>query len=154
MLSTRLGVYTKWREPGSNSVLAALHSQVGSSLPKWLKVARIGNELFTYTSEDGVDWGAPLKQVTVEMDSDVLIGLAASSGSTTSLMKVEFSDIIVSDTVTSVGSSNSNLPKIFQLYQNHPNPFNPSTTIQYDLANSGKVSLSVYDVFMMFLVAK
>ncbi len=146
MLSTRLGVYTKWREPGSSSVLAALHSQVGSSLPKWLKVARVGNDFFTYTSADGVNWGAPLKQVAVEMNSDVLIGLAGSSGSTISLMKVKFSDIVVSDTVTSIGFSSADLPQTFNLYQNHPNPFNPSTTIQYDLANSGKVSLSVYDV--------
>ncbi|VAX27647.1 hypothetical protein MNBD_IGNAVI01-1632, partial [hydrothermal vent metagenome] len=151
MLSTRLGVYTKWREPGSNSVLAALHSQVGSSLPKWLKVARVGNELYTYASVDGVDWGAPLKQVTVEMNSDVLIGLAGSSGATTSLMKIEFSDVIVSDTVTSVNSSNSNVPKTFNLLQNHPNPFNPSTTIKYSIPSVGtrhasSVQLKVYDI--------
>jgi hypothetical protein len=32
------------------------------------------------------------------------------------------------------------------LQQNHPNPFNPTTTIEYYLPESGAVSLSVYDV--------
>jgi hypothetical protein len=30
--------------------------------------------------------------------------------------------------------------------QNYPNPFNPSTTIGYQLANSGYVQLKVYDI--------
>lgn len=34
----------------------------------------------------------------------------------------------------------------FNLQQNHPNPFNPSTRIQYGLAVAGSVELSVYDV--------
>ena len=34
----------------------------------------------------------------------------------------------------------------FQLYQNYPNPFNPSTVIAFDLAESGRTSLSVYNM--------
>lgn len=34
----------------------------------------------------------------------------------------------------------------FALEQNHPNPFNPKTTIQYQIPHSGDVSLKVYDV--------
>ena len=32
------------------------------------------------------------------------------------------------------------------LHQNHPNPFNPSTIIQYDLAELGHVTLRIYDL--------
>lgn len=32
------------------------------------------------------------------------------------------------------------------LYQNHPNPFNPGTTIRFDLANSSAVNLRIFDV--------
>jgi len=38
------------------------------------------------------------------------------------------------------------LPSEFKLYSNHPNPFNPVTTIQYDLPSDGLVNVLVYDM--------
>jgi len=38
------------------------------------------------------------------------------------------------------------IPTAFKLEQNHPNPFNPSTTISYNIEQSGYVNLKVYDV--------
>ena len=38
------------------------------------------------------------------------------------------------------------IPTAFKLEQNHPNPFNPSTTISYNVEKSGYVSLKIYDV--------
>jgi hypothetical protein len=40
----------------------------------------------------------------------------------------------------------TNAPVSFELSQNYPNPFNPSTTIKYQLSNSGMVTLKVYDI--------
>jgi hypothetical protein len=37
-------------------------------------------------------------------------------------------------------------PKAFDLIQNYPNPFNPSTKIQYQVSNSSRVSLKIYDL--------
>ncbi|MBS1492022.1 MAG: T9SS type A sorting domain-containing protein [Bacteroidetes bacterium] len=38
------------------------------------------------------------------------------------------------------------VPSKFELSQNFPNPFNPATTINYQLANADFVSLKVYDI--------
>tara|TARA_R110000868_G_scaffold37111_10_gene131561 strand:- start:51258 stop:54167 length:2910 start_codon:yes stop_codon:yes gene_type:complete len=37
-------------------------------------------------------------------------------------------------------------PTAFKLYQNYPNPFNPSTNITFDVAQTGSVSLAIYDM--------
>jgi len=46
---------------------------------------------------------------------------------------------------TGVGT-NVELPQQFVLYQAYPNPFNPMTTIRFDLPKAAKVSLKVYNV--------
>lgn len=38
------------------------------------------------------------------------------------------------------------IPAVFQLYHNYPNPFNPITTIRYDLSVNTHVSITIYDI--------
>jgi hypothetical protein len=47
-----------------------------------------------------------------------------------------------------VGIEGDNLfvPTAYSLSQNHPNPFNPTTTISYQLKEPGKVVLNIYNV--------
>lgn len=47
---------------------------------------------------------------------------------------------------TSVGDPGEEIPTTFALQQNYPNPFNPSTTIQYEIAETGQVELSIYNL--------
>ena len=45
-----------------------------------------------------------------------------------------------------MGVSSSNTPKQFVLYPNYPNPFNPVTTIRYDLSKESFVDITIYDM--------
>jgi len=41
---------------------------------------------------------------------------------------------------------NTNVPAAYNLYQNFPNPFNPATSIKFDIAKRGNVRLVVFDI--------
>ena len=58
------------------------------------------------------------------------------------IKKIDFSNI------TSLNDSKK-IKKIvnsFKLMQNFPNPFNPSTKIQYEIPRTGNVIISIYDI--------
>ncbi len=52
---------------------------------------------------------------------------------------------IVEETGVTAGDNND-IPKTFNLAQNFPNPFNPSTTVQYSVADAGLIKIAVYNV--------
>ena len=47
---------------------------------------------------------------------------------------------------TSIGSVNGGIPTTFELQANYPNPFNPSTTIQFGVPRNADVALVIYNV--------
>jgi len=52
-------------------------------------------------------------------------------------------------------SENPELPNpVFALYQNHPNPFNPTTTIRFSLASASDASLEIFNVKGQRLMSK
>ncbi|MBI5729849.1 MAG: T9SS type A sorting domain-containing protein [Ignavibacteriales bacterium] len=48
--------------------------------------------------------------------------------------------------ITKVDEKKNDIPDKYGLYQNFPNPFNPTTTINYQLPNDGFVTIKVYDM--------
>ena len=64
---------------------------------------------------------------------------------------VDISYLFIDENAQVLGAGNEFLdikpiPKEFALHNNYPNPFNPVTTINFDLPKEANVSLIVYDV--------
>ena len=92
-------------DPGSPFALVALRSQGGvhmrdrvtagadagepgsdtsTSVPRWIKLTRVGDTFTGYESADGTNW-KKLGSATIAMPTEVLVGLAVSSSSASTL---------------------------------------------------------------------
>lgn len=61
--------------------------------------------------------------------------------------QVEIDDVVVRIVGDPVGvEDNVNIPLTFELKNNYPNPFNPTTNIEFNLAKSGNTSLKIYSI--------
>src|SRR5690606_39963182 len=52
-------------------------------------------------------------------------------------------DIVITSGIQNISSE---IPNGFSLKQNFPNPFNPSTSIQFNIPKASLVTLKVYDI--------
>ncbi len=95
-----------------------LDSKTGDETPmEFINITGSSGETKTFTPPDiGTDWVLILR-------TDDVLG--------------------VEDSEHSYGKQ---IPQDFLLYQNFPNPFNPATTIQFDLPETGKYSLKIYNL--------
>ncbi len=70
------------------------------------------------------------------------VGYTASFGQgSRDMLLIKYSDIQLD-----LDDDRCVLPGNFHLLDNYPNPFNNSTTIEFDLENSGEVKLDIYDL--------
>ena len=55
-------------------------------------------------------------------------------------------DMHIADAISPFKMNISKLPEVSRLNQPYPNPFNPSTTITYDIKEPGHIEIAVYDI--------
>lgn len=75
--------------------------------------------------------------------SVVLLGCGSTARAT--VVHADSADFLL-DVVTAVHNPGSDLPATTRLAAASPNPFNPGTSISFDLADAGPVELSIHDL--------
>lgn len=88
--------------------------------------------------------GAPLASGGSEFATNLVSGksvlIGVVQGTPDRCIVVEVGDL------TGITSNGTEIPSGYSVSQNFPNPFNPSTSIKFDIPESGNVKLSVMDV--------
>lgn len=109
-----------------------MYNNLGTSGWQWLQLQSYdliaGDHTLTITYRED---GASLDKLCISNYFEVPVGMGEEAENLCDLTDVE---------------NKSEIPHRFGLEQNYPNPFNPTTSIKYQVANSKKVSLKVYDV--------
>ena len=110
---------------------------------------RLYSDEFTPVYESGTDGTVIFmggNDYTIEPgdSAEVWVGIAFGTDKTTMINNM--SDLAENYlTITDVDQHDNNLPENFELSQNFPNPFNPSTKINFSIPEEGFVNLTIYD---------
>jgi hypothetical protein len=106
--------------------------------------AFLGEELLVFTADDGqgrvANWKAGVLQASVRRSVGKGV-LVDDDGERSSISE----DLVVIVEQQPTGGS-SDMPVVFALDQNFPNPFNPTTTIRLSMPETGPARVMVYDM--------
>jgi len=113
-------------------------NNVTIALPSWFRDLTTGYlHLSSDTLSEFIDQGIAISGLFEDFDGDIRPqGLGIDIGA----------DEYTSSTDIDRFNSESILPKIVQLHQNFPNPFNPSTTIKFELFKTSDVTLKIFNI--------
>ena len=138
-------IYVKWKDRNNYRVSYNL----GSADPNWQPDSVMYVESVASTANQ---WEAPVRVSTPDVFQPEYISKVGFLGNTPDDCLVLWSDInfgglyaTYCGTLSEVNDKQQ-LPQNFSLSNNYPNPFNPSTNIEYQIPASGRVSLIIYDL--------
>ena len=119
----------------------------------------IDGNYYTYSQDGGETWEPAVKLGRVDHDGGyaTLSNRIRKEYGIDIAFRESYSPLVNDQDTTSViyqnmpypeatGVSTVALPEKFELLRNYPNPFNPSTNLEYSIAKTGNVKLVVYDI--------
>jgi choice-of-anchor B domain-containing protein len=117
------------------------------SLDSFATVIAFSDPLYDEILPDEI--GYPSRPIRISFTDDCPVGLplnfALEISSDNRLFWLDTFTVIVDSTVSSIELTDQ-IPSAYKLEQNFPNPFNPTTTIGYQLPQRSDVDLSVYNL--------
>jgi hypothetical protein len=113
-------------------------------------------EMFDLISSGGVDVDSALAgdmlffvgtgPFTIQPGDSVEVAFALVAGNDAATAFANAAAAVQRYDVTTHTEENEPLPLSFELHQNFPNPFNPTTSISFSLSEGGQVALEIFNV--------
>lgn len=144
LLDQQINVSEGWNLIGSLSVPISI-SQI-HSVPPGIQSSQFFGYDGNYIKADSIQ---PGKGYWVKMQQAGTLVLSASTGGLAAGNRIKIvptGEMPPSPPGGAADEKDELKPETYDLGQNHPNPFNPTTIIKYQIPNPNYVSLKVYDV--------
>jgi hypothetical protein len=139
-------------DPGTATNLTMINNEEyvydTSSIEDSMKMRHLRGNITLPTASTPDDWSAVTsKQVSLDANGgQATVAYAMVVGNTLEEMLANVVAANAAYNPASPTEEEETPRRLVKLEQNHPNPFNPSTTIKFSVANEGHVELGVYDL--------